>query len=345
MKNIINIPHSVCKYTCMVNGIGDVYRFKTGQSFSDEFLMAASGMAGFAYIKNKQAEPPFMVFWGQSIKNQYKNLEHILGLKIKISEGKSFNFSLKLLKEEVNKRNPVVIGPLDMFYLEYHPFFKKNHAFPHFVLVVGYDDNDGKIFLYDCDLPDLQRLDYKNLKTAWEKDAPGYLKKNTVISFLVPDNPLSFEESVKTGLLAKADQMLNPPITNLGIPGIRKLASEFADWEKFLGKDDYRHSLESIAKFANSPPTLSMDYNDFTGKRKDLSRLLQELASAIDEKSLINISENFSTSGKLIREVSLIILEWLEGKSDRRKFIPQLLMKIADIEEEAYGAIRGIYNK
>jgi len=329
----------------MVNGLGDVYRSKTGQTFSDEFLMIISGMAGFAYIKNKKAEPPFMVFWGQSLKNQYKNLEQVLGLKIKIIEGKSFNLAMKLLREEINRRSPVIIGPLDMFYLEYHEFFDKKHAFPHFVLVVGYDDNDRKIFLYDCDLMDLQKLSYENLKIAWEKGEPGYVKKNAVTTFSVPYKSLSFDESVKAGLILKASQMLNPTIKNLGIPGIRKLAVEFPDWEKFLGTEDYKMALENMARYANSPPTLSRGFNDFTGKREDFSKLLKELGTITHEKLLLSLSESFSTSGKLIREISLIILDRLEGKSDRRKFIPQLLMKVADIEEEAYGAIKGIYNE
>ena len=345
MKNIINVQHSVCKYTCMVNGLGDVYRSKTGQTFSDEFLMIISGMADFAYIKNKKAEPPFMVFWGQSLKNQYKNLEQVLGLKIKIIEGKSFNLAMKLLREEINRRNPVIIGPLDMFYLEYHEFFNKKHAFPHFVLVVGYDDNARKIFLYDCDLMDLQKLSYENLKIAWEKGEPGYIKKNAVITFSVPYKPLSFDESVKAGLILKASQMLNPPIKNLGVPGIRKLAVEFPDWEKFLNSEEYKMALENMAKYANSPPTLSRGFNDFTGKREDFSKLLKELGTITHEKLLLSLSESFSASGKLIRETSLIILDRLEGKSDRRKFIPQLLMRVADIEEEAYGAIKGIYNE
>jgi len=345
MKNIINVPHSVCKYTCMVNGIGDVYRSKTGQTFSDEYLMIISGMAHFAYIKNKKAEPPFMVFWGQSLKNQYKNLEQVFGLRIKINEGKGFNLAMKLLREEINKRNPVIVGPLDMFYLEYHEFFNKKHAFPHFILVVGYDDSDDRIFLYDCDLADLQKLSYENLKNAWNKEEPGYVKKDAVITFSVPYKPLSFDESVRAGLVLKASQMINPPIKNLGVPGIRKLAQEFPDWEKFLNNEEYKMALENMAKYANSPPTLSRAFNDFTGKREDFSKLLKEFGTITREKRLLSLSEDFSASGKLIREVSLIILDRLDGKSDRRKFIPQLLMKVADIEEEAYGAIKGIYKE
>jgi len=140
-----------------------------------------------------------------------------------------------------------------MFYLEYRPeFFQKIHAFPHFVLVVGYDDNEGKLFLFDCDLPDLQTLSYDNLRLAWQRDEPGYIKKNAVITFSPPEKPLPFNELVRRGLLLKADQMLNPPIRNLGIPGIRKLAEEFLEWETLLSEEDYKLALGLIYKYTKN---------------------------------------------------------------------------------------------
>ncbi len=240
-KKIIEIPHTVCPFTCTVNGLGDVYRWKTGQMIHDEFLMSTSGMASFFYLKLKKAKPPFMVFWSQGIKKQYKNLEHIFGFKINIKEGRSFNFALNKVKQEIEKGNPVVIGPLDMFYLEYrNEFFQKIHAFPHFVLAVGYDDTESKLFLYDCDLSGMQILSYNNLKLAWGKDEPGYMKRNAVITFSLSEKHLPLHKVIKKGLLLKANEMLNPPIRNLGIPGIRKLAKEFLGWEKQLSKEDYK---------------------------------------------------------------------------------------------------------
>lgn len=44
-RKLIEIPHTVCPYTCMVNGIGDVYLWKTGQPLPNEFVMITSGMA------------------------------------------------------------------------------------------------------------------------------------------------------------------------------------------------------------------------------------------------------------------------------------------------------------
>ena len=53
----------------------------------------------------------------------------------------SFARAMEILKKGTDEGNPAVIGPLDMFNLEYHrEFFMKLHATARFVLVVGYDD-------------------------------------------------------------------------------------------------------------------------------------------------------------------------------------------------------------
>jgi hypothetical protein len=128
-----------------------------------------------------------MVFWARNLKEHYRGLEHIFGFNITIKAGRSFPFALNLVKKEIDRGNPVIVGPLDMFHLEYRcDLFRKAHTFAHFVLVIGYDDGKGEVYVYDCDLPGRQTLSYKNLKLAWGKDEPGYLKRNAVITFSLP---------------------------------------------------------------------------------------------------------------------------------------------------------------
>jgi len=345
-QKIIELPHTVCPYTCMVNGLRDVYQWKTGQTLPDEFMMITSGMASFVYLKHKKTKPPFMVFWGQNLKYQYRNLEHIFGFEISVREGRSFDFSLNLVKKEIDKGNPVVIGPLDMFYLEYRDeFFQKIHIFPHFVLTVGYNDHEDELFLYDCDLSGIQRLSYDNLRLAWQRGEPGYIKRNAVITFSLSERRLTLNEVVKRGLLLKANQMLNPPISNLGIPGIRKLAEEFLGWETLLSREDYKLALENMAMYANTPPTLSPEVDNFTGRRRELSELLMELASLTNIGGLKTIAKRFSTSGEIIQQIAYIILDWLKDKVDRRGDVPKLLSEIANLEEVAYHEIKRIYQQ
>ena len=333
-QKIIELPHTVCPYTCMVNGLRDVYQWKTGQTLPDEFMMITSGMASFVYLKHKKTKPPFMVFWGQNLKYQYRNLEHIFGFEISVREGRSFDFSLNLVKKEIDKGNPVVIGPLDMFYLEYRDeFFQKIHIFPHFVLTVGYNDHEDELFLYDCDLSGIQRLSYDNLRLAWQRGEPGYIKRNAVITFSLSERRLTLNEVVKRGLLLKANQMLNPPISNLGIPGIRKLAEEFLGWETLLSREDYKLALENMAMYANTPPTLSPEVDNFTGRRRELSELLMELAS------LTNIGGLKTGSSVVIAGVEVGRVEHI-SLDDYRANVSLNIPSDIKIQEDAIASVK-----
>jgi len=332
-KKILKIPHGVCRYTCTANGIRDIYQCETHQYIPGEFMTVLTGFADFVYLKNKKAKPQFMVFWAKSLKEHYKALEDIFGFKIQIRENRSFPFALNLAKKEVNGDNPVIIGPLDMFHLEYRrDLFHKAHTTAHFVLVAGYDDNNEKLYVHDCDLHGLQTLGYENLKLAWQKDEPGYIRKNAVITVSLSDNmPMFNKELIKRALSFKAEQMLNPVIKNFGIPGMRKLAKEFSSWQSYLDKKDYRTALELMAMFANVSPTLVKGIDNFSAKRKELSNLLKELAKLTKEESFREISYGFELSGELISNIAHIIVNYLKGKKDERKAIPGLLETITTI--------------
>lgn len=345
MSKLIEIPHSVCKYTCMVNGISDVYELKTGQKLPCEFMMILSGMAGFAYLKFKRAKPPYMVFWGPSIKVQYKNLKEIFGIEIKVkNEGGSFASAMKILRKNVDDGNPIVIGPLDMFHLDYHEFFLKLHATAHFVLVVGYDDLAKRVYLYDCNYKELQSLSYENLEHAWQTDEKGYLRKNSVIEFSIPRIVKSLDELTRKGLSHKANQMLNPPIRNFGIPGIKKLSKEFSSWENWMDKGDYVLALKILVMFANVPPTLSREIDNFTASRKEFSLLLKEVADTAKNPKLEQLSNHFQNSGQQIKRLCYTVSDYLDQKEDKRSEIPALLSAIAETEEEAYNSIKSIYS-
>jgi len=344
MTKLLEIPHSVCKYTCMVNGINDVYEWKTCQKLPCMFMMILSGMASFTYLKFKGAKPPCMVFWGPSIKTQYKNLREIFGIDIEITnEGRSFSNAMKILKKSIDEGNSVIVGPLDMFHLEYRDFFKKLHVTAHFVLVVGYDDSSKRVYLYDCDFEDLKSLSYENLQLAWSTDEKGYLKRNSVITFTIPKTSQSIDTITRRGLLHKANEMLNPSIRNFGIPGIRKLSKEFPMWESWMSKEDYILALQNMVMFANVPPTLSREIDNFTGLRREFSNLLKELRAYVENSELEQLSEFFKDSAKLIERLCHIILDYLDLKEDRRSEIPELLSSIAETEEAAYNLIKRNY--
>lgn len=345
-RMVIRIPHEVCKYTCTANGLRDVYIWKTGQYLPCEFMIVLSGFADFVYLKNRKMTPPRMVFWARGVKEHYKGLERIFDFKINIKEGQSFSFALESVKEHISKGNPVIIGPLDLFHIEYRPdLFHRVHTAAHFVLVVGYDDEEEKVFVHDCDLPGVQSLSYENLRLAWGKDEPGYIKRNAVITFQLLNEKMGIREVVRRALLFKAEQMLSPRTKNYGILGMRKLAQEFPSWEKHLDEEAYKAALELMAMYSNTPPTLAEGIDNFTGKRRELAITFREITELTNDLFFDEVAKKFVTSGESVSEIAHIIIEWLKGGRDRREEIPNLLREIADIENEAYEDIKRRYGR
>ena len=136
-KKLLILPHRVCESTCYVNGLEDLLAWKKAY-YIDFLLSVVGGMAGFAYLRFKRADPPCMVYWGANPKYLMKDLANIIGFKEIVIEGKSFEFMFSRLKDFIEKEQPVVAGALDMYYLHYYPdLYKKQHVPIHYVLVAS----------------------------------------------------------------------------------------------------------------------------------------------------------------------------------------------------------------
>jgi len=98
-----------------------------------------------------------------------------------------------------------------------------------------------------------------------------------------------------------------------------------------------------LVTFANVPPTLSREIDNFTASRREFSLLLKELANITTNPKLEQISNYFQNSGQQIKRLCHIILDYLDRKADNRGEISTLLSSIAEIEEEAYNSIKSIY--
>ena len=120
MKKLISLPHAMHESTCYVNGLFDVLAWKGAQY--DYFLLPViGGMASFAYLKFKMAQPPCMVYWGNNPKYLLRDLSDIIGFTEFLSEGKSFKNEFPKIKQYIDKDEPVMAGALDMYYLHYYP--------------------------------------------------------------------------------------------------------------------------------------------------------------------------------------------------------------------------------
>ncbi|MDQ0360918.1 BtrH N-terminal domain-containing protein [Breznakia pachnodae] len=345
MKIIENFKHHKDDYECMWNGIEDIYMNHTGTTIPDQFFFLMSGFGGFAYIKTNAADIKRMVSFGDGrTKQMYQYLAPIVGFEFRHIQSKTFELAMKKAKKEIDNGNPVVLGALDMYYLEYYPkLYEGDHIPYHYVLMVGYDDEKECIYLYDCGKEDLQQLSYKNLKAALDVECPGMSKPNTICTIRM-DKPADIMTIANTALKDKATTFISPPTGFLGYKGIQKLAKEFLKWDEEIGVDETKKIIKNMVYFMGTVPGYSNrllgidepEMSIFMGGRDKMNRFMKELGEAEKNTAWIKAGDQFLNSGKLFEEMHELLVDYLLEISDEREKVQQLLLQIADKEKEAF---------
>ena len=329
MKKLHTLPHRVCESTCYVNGLEDVLAWK-GADYSDFLLSMIGGMAGFAYLRFKKADPPCMVYWGANPKYLIKDLANIIGFEETVIEGRSFRFTFSRLRDVIDDGRPVVAGALDMFYLHYYPdLHKKQHVPIHYVLVVGYDEEEQIVFVHDCSHKSVQKIPYDEFENSLDVKALGMSKRNTIRAFILPEKIPSEFEVAKKGFGYKAERVLHPPVRLFGIPAMRKLADEIFEWNN-------AKCFEHMVTYATAPPLLPETFENSHGMRFWQADVLNTLGDKYSVSNWTEASVLFRLSGqKIMRLCEAALKQDKQGVSD-------ILIEIANIEERAYGMIKDV---
>jgi hypothetical protein len=329
MKKLLKLPHRTCESTCYVNGLEDILAWK-GADYSDFLLSIVGGMAGFTYLRFKKADPPCMVYWGANPKYLMKDLANIIGFKEKVIEGRSYEFMFSHLKNLIEDDQPVMAGALDMYYLHYYPdLYKKQHVLLHYVLVVGYDDEQQAIHVHDCSHQGVQKIPYDEFQKSLNVNVPGMSKKNTIRAFTLPSKLPSEFEVAKKGFQHKAERFLHPPVKLFGIPAMRKLAEEIFEWNN-------KKCFEHMATYAITPPLLPSSFENSHGMRFWQANVLNALGSKCKVSQWSEASNLFRTSGEKIKKLCEAAL-----KQDKPQ-ISKTLLEIAETEERACKLLKDV---
>lgn len=355
MRKIIeNFSHHLDDYECMWNGIEDIYMNKTGEKIPDQFFFAMSGFCSFAYIKTNKADTKRMVSFGDGrTKKMYEFLAPIVNFNYHHIECKTPELALSKAKKEIDNGFPVVIGALDMYYLEYYTkLYHKEHIPFHYVLMIGYDDEEKNIFLYDCGRKEVISLSYENLLLGMNAEYKGLCKPNTICTIRM-DRPNSKKDIFKLAMKIKANMFLNPPTKFLGINGLKKLSKEMLNWEEELGKQETDKILRNIVEFSGSVPTTPNRLNGISKKdevifmcsRDKMSKVLIELGREYKNKNLIKAGELFEDSGRQFEKLCDIFIDYILDTKKDMKLASDVILNIAEIEYNAYQLVsKGLDN-
>jgi hypothetical protein len=128
------------------------------------------------------------------------------------------------------------------------------------------------------------------------------------------------------------ENMLNPPISNLCVKGIRRSAKEIQKWLNLFSDNDLRMNLFSLYIFIEIGGTGGGYF------RYMYSRFLRESANILKNNNLDKAAFMINESGKFFTELGLLFKD-AETTSDieqRIKKAQELFNLIADKEKETY---------
>lgn len=345
MKKIIDIKHHFDDYECMWNGVEDIYMNKTGESLPENFFFVLSGVGSFCYLKTDKAELKRMVALGDGrTKKMYEFLAPIVDFEYKHYEYERFEQALKKAKNEIDNGYPVVLGALDMFYLPHYPkFYHIEHIPFHYELMVGYDEDEQCIFIYDCGRTDLLSLPYDELINCMNCSYPGLSKKNTICTIRMNSTKDKYLIA-KEAFAKKSDLFLNPPTNFLGYKGFEKFIKEIPKWKNQLKREDYDKILSNMVMFFGTVPAMpnvlkginEPDTVVFKGGLDKMSRVLAVLGNEYKNKSWTDAAKIFDEGAAVIEKISGLITEYLSGKADNTDMLPILFSDLLEKMKAGY---------
>jgi hypothetical protein len=348
-NKILSIPHHVDDGECMWNGIEDLYIQKSGEKIPNQFFFCLSGKGNFIYLKFNKGELKRRIAWGDGrVKQMYKEISDIVGFKYKHIEGRTFGYAMKVAKEQIDMGYPVVLGCLDMYCLKYYPkFYKKEHIPIHYVLMIGYDDDRESAYLLDCGIKSVQEISYELLEEAMNVETKGLSLKNTVCTITFEKDVKSTLEIAKEGFYRKAKKMLESPVGFAGIRGMYKLAKEFPDWQGELTQEDYETVLQNAIMFSGTVPKMpnrmlgveEADDIRYMCGREHMSSVLSELGKEYQIPAWREAAELFLESGDILEKMAYEMTEYLMKDRTDLQELPQMMISVAQIEENAYRKI------
>ena len=347
-RKILDIKHHLSSGCCMWSGIEDVYATKTDQTIPGAFLFALSSFGESIFLKIKDTNRPFMfsVADGRTRKT-YDRIKDIIGLNYQISEGKTLKYALKSIKREIDAGNPVILGPLDMYYLPYLKMYHKEHIPMHYVLMVGYDEEKDCMLIYDCDREKLQELPQMELIQAWNIEKNEVGDKNGFIRFSLSENTIDKYKLADICFRNKAMRQLCNKPDFVGVNAYNKIALEFPSWKDKFSEEEYRNVLVAITEFFGMVPKLPneiLGVNEkedicYDGNYNRLGNILLNLGDEYQRDDWTQAGKLFCQCGTLIKDITDRIIRFYCHNEDCLSEIPNIFIKIGNNSEQAYKRI------
>jgi hypothetical protein len=320
-------------YHCVTNSLAKIY-YHNNHPLSEDMLLGLGAGMGFIYWAPKGGYP----FLGgrANPKGFFHDLGERTGVKITETLTASDKKAEAALVERLKLKEPVMLSG-DMGFMPWFDFPTEYHFGGHTFVVCGYDGN-GRVLVSDMNqaVGGLKKGYYytvtlEELKAVRSSKFKPFPPKNGSFGFDFSGYHKPTPDGIYAAVKQAADAMLNAPIKNLGIKGIRHTAKELPKWPALFG-DSVNMNLFNVYIFIEIGGTGGGCF------RYMYARFLKEAAEVTRDKKFLEASALFDQSGKLFTKAGLLFKDFNDTGRIPQKIAEAsaILNRIADIEEEAF---------
>jgi len=328
---------SLKTHHCVTGSMRHIYVYND-HDISEDMLLGIGAGVSFSYWHFK-GQTPFMGGRGNVGRPSEEGLEKTAGRRTGVHV-ESFHTSSarkaeRTLLERLDAGQPVMIQ-CDMGFLPYFDFGDTDYHFGwHIVVVCGYDAETRQVLIADRD--GVYPVSMDDLaKARGSKYKPfSPMHKWYIFDFSNKRQPTADE--VREAIAEQAKAMLEPPISNVGVKGIRKAAKRALEWPGQMDGDVLRFTLFNTFIF--------IDAEGGTGGgifRYMFSRFLREAAVITGDARLNESADAFQHIGDRWQEVAAIFKRGWET-DDPATVLPETtapMTEIADLEAAAWTRLR-----
>jgi len=205
-----------------------------GLSLSEEMLLGLGGGIGFIYWYMKMMPAPFVGGRFGKGADFVTNICRRIGAEVTIMETASARKGYEELKVILSTGEPVVVYG-DMAYLPYFAIPEVAHFGGHVFTVFGLDEAGDRVHIYDRSRKPVT-VTIADLARARGSKFPPFPPKHRLLKIKYPAKLDNLETGIKESIRECCQGMLAPPITNLGLSGMKKWAKLVTKWpEQFTG--------------------------------------------------------------------------------------------------------------
>lgn len=317
---------------CVSGSMAQVYQFNE-HNINEEMLLSLGEGVGYLYWHQKGGIP----FIGGRAQPK-PSMEEIAAQRTGVKPGSFTTTSSRKAREtllaSLEAGQPMMLQ-VDMGFLPYFDFGGEEYHFGgHAVVACGYDAESDTVLIADRD--GMYPVPMADLEKARGSTFKPFPPKNRWFTYDFSEKRLPTAEELRTAIKNMATLMLEPPISNIGVKGIRKTAVLLPQWSAKLTPEELKWALFNTYIFISA-----VGGSGGGMFRYMLSRFLCETAILLQDNRYETSAQAFYAVADAWEEIAV----WCKAQSEAVYPANELenyqlpIQAIADQEEVAWSTL------